>query len=91
VLERTLEVFAMAKEAAASGNPNSVSDAGVAASAALAAAEGAYYNVLINLKGAEGDADWARATLATARRVMEEARAEGDTLSGLMTATLSPS
>ena len=38
---------AMAKE----GNPNSVSDAGVGASCALAAVEGGYLNVLINLSG----------------------------------------
>jgi len=39
----------LAKIAATKGNPNAMSDGGVAAQMALAGAEGAYYNVLINL------------------------------------------
>jgi glutamate formiminotransferase/formiminotetrahydrofolate cyclodeaminase len=39
----------MAMTAASDGNPNSVSDAGVAAACALAAAEGAALNVRINV------------------------------------------
>ena len=50
VLERTVEVIALA-EAAATGNPNARSDAGVAGLVAQACAEGAWYNVCINLKG----------------------------------------
>jgi glutamate formiminotransferase/formiminotetrahydrofolate cyclodeaminase len=49
VLERTLEALELAKTAAERGNPASVSDAGVAAACALAAAEGAALNVEINL------------------------------------------
>lgn len=49
VLERTLALLARVGEIARIGNQNSLSDAGVAALAAHAAAEGAYYNVLINL------------------------------------------
>lgn len=59
VLERSLEVLELAREAAGRGNQNSISDAGVAALAARAAAEGAWLNVLINLKGT-GEAEWTR-------------------------------
>jgi glutamate formiminotransferase/formiminotetrahydrofolate cyclodeaminase len=51
VLERAVEAVALAGIAAAKGNRNSVSDAGVAGLAGQAAGEGAYYNVLINLGG----------------------------------------
>ncbi len=49
VLEKSVEALMLAEEAALKGNKNSVSDAGVAGLAAQAAAEGAYYNVKINL------------------------------------------
>lgn len=49
VLERTPPLLALVREIAGIGNANSLSDAGVAALTAAAAAEGAYYNVLINL------------------------------------------
>ncbi len=49
VLERCGQVLDLALDAAERGNPNSVSDAGVAGAAALAAAEGASLNVRINL------------------------------------------
>ena len=39
----------MAREIALKGNKNSLSDAGVAGLTAQAAAEGAYYNIKINL------------------------------------------
>jgi glutamate formiminotransferase/formiminotetrahydrofolate cyclodeaminase len=50
VLERTVRAVELV-DVATRGNANARSDAGVAALAAEAAAEGAYYNVLINLKG----------------------------------------
>lgn len=49
VLAQIPDLLALADEIAAIGNESSLSDAGVAALTALAAAEGAYYNVLINL------------------------------------------
>jgi glutamate formiminotransferase/formiminotetrahydrofolate cyclodeaminase len=49
VLERCHAVIDLAAEVAEIGNVNSLSDAGVAVLTALAGAEGAYYNVLINL------------------------------------------
>ena len=54
VLERSVEALELALVAALDGNPNSVSDAGVAAACAVAAAEGAALNVRINLSGLEG-------------------------------------
>jgi glutamate formiminotransferase/formiminotetrahydrofolate cyclodeaminase len=53
VLERSLEAAALALAVAEDGNPNSVSDAGVAGACALAAAEGAALNVRINIPNLE--------------------------------------
>jgi len=55
VLERSVEALELALAVAMDGNPNSVSDAGVAAACGVAAAEGASLNVRINLDGLEGD------------------------------------
>jgi glutamate formiminotransferase/formiminotetrahydrofolate cyclodeaminase len=49
VLEKSIEALRLAKEVALKGNKNSLSDAGVAGLTAQAAAEGAYYNIKINL------------------------------------------
>jgi len=49
VLKKSLESLKLAKEVAFKGNKNSLSDAGVAGLSAQAAAEGAYYNIKINL------------------------------------------
>jgi glutamate formiminotransferase/formiminotetrahydrofolate cyclodeaminase len=51
VLAAVPEVLDLAAEVAEIGNQNSLSDAGVAALTAMSGAEGAYYNVLINLAG----------------------------------------
>ncbi len=51
VLTAVPEVLDLAAEVAEVGNQNSLSDAGVAVLTALTGAEGAYYNVLINLDG----------------------------------------
>ncbi len=56
VLERCEEAASLAAAMVAGGNPNSLSDAGVAGLCAVAAAKGAYYNVLINLDGLEDPA-----------------------------------
>jgi glutamate formiminotransferase/formiminotetrahydrofolate cyclodeaminase len=50
VLRRAVAALELVEVAAQRGNPNSLSDAGVAALAGLACAEGAFYNVRINLK-----------------------------------------
>ncbi len=49
VLEQCVEALQLAKEVVLSGNKNSISDAGVAGLTAQAGAEGAFYNVRINL------------------------------------------
>lgn len=51
VLKRCDDACDLVDTAIKKGNPNSLSDAGVAGLMAHAAAEGAYYNVLINLSG----------------------------------------
>ncbi|MCB1185102.1 glutamate formimidoyltransferase [bacterium] len=51
VLSKVPAVLELAGEIGRIGNQNSLSDAGVAALAGMAGAEGAYYNVLINLDG----------------------------------------
>lgn len=51
VLEKSLEAAQLAAAMVEKGNPNSLSDAGVASLCARLAARGAYYNVLINLPG----------------------------------------
>jgi glutamate formiminotransferase/formiminotetrahydrofolate cyclodeaminase len=55
VLEKSVALLELAKTAARKGNKNSLSDAGVAALAAEAAAVGARYNVLINLPNIPDD------------------------------------
>ncbi len=55
VLERSIEALDLALVTARDGNPNSVTDAGVAGACAVATAEGASLNVRINLDGLDGD------------------------------------
>lgn len=81
VLERTVRAAELAREVVEHGNRNSLSDAGVAALAARACAEGAYYNVLINLAGLD-DAEWASAARERAGRALEKARTVADELAG---------
>ncbi len=56
VLKNAPALVALAETMVKKGNRNSLSDAGVAALAARAAADGAYYNVLINLPGLKDEA-----------------------------------
>ena len=84
VLEATIRALEHALEVARSGNPSSVSDAGVAGACALAAAEGAALNVRINVP-AIGDRAIAeeylarqRGALARARELAEAVRAAAD-------------
>ena len=55
VLEKSIEALELAKDIAQHGNKNSISDAGVAGLTAQTAAEGAYYNVIINLPDIEDE------------------------------------
>jgi glutamate formiminotransferase/formiminotetrahydrofolate cyclodeaminase len=74
VLEASLRALELAHVAARDGNPSSVSDAGVAAACALAAAEGAALNVRINAP-AIADRALAEAYLARQRGALASARA----------------
>lgn len=49
VLEKSIDALNLAREIALKGNKNSLSDAGVAGLTGQVAAEGAYYNIKINL------------------------------------------
>lgn len=80
VLERIPPILALTHEVAVKGNENSLSDAGVAALVLMAGAEGAYYNVLINLAALRGlpvaaDASGLRARAVAARDECELAAA----------------
>lgn len=56
VLEKTIDLLDLASHLVDAGMESSLSDAGVAAAEAAAAADGACYNVLINLPGLEDEA-----------------------------------
>ncbi|PIE02618.1 MAG: glutamate formimidoyltransferase [Acidobacteria bacterium] len=71
VLKLCARVLPLAHEAVLKGNPNSVSDAGVAAEMAAAGANGAAMNVLINLKGIEDEAYCAEMNQQTDALLME--------------------
>lgn len=68
VLRRCLEAVPLAHKAVAHGNKNSISDAGVGALAIRTAAEGAYFNVCINLAGLSDQA-FTAATRTEAERL----------------------
>lgn len=73
---RTMELahrsFALAKAMASTGNPNSVSDAGVGALCARAAVKGAYLNVIINAQDLKEHAD-VKPLVEQAAKMNEEA------------------
>ncbi len=66
VMKRTFDSFEVIKAMAESGNPNSVSDAGVGALAARSAVLGAFLNVKINAAGLD-DKDFASRVLSEGR------------------------
>jgi glutamate formiminotransferase/formiminotetrahydrofolate cyclodeaminase len=80
VLEGCGRLVELAGEMATSGNPNSLSDAGVAAWCARTCAEGAYYNVLINLAGLGDDAEWAAGVEKRAQEALTAVRVAADEL-----------
>jgi len=71
VLKRSMKAAELARRAVEKGNKNSVSDAGVAALTARTAAEGAYFNVVINLPGIQ-DEKFKADTLKEAEKVRRE-------------------
>jgi glutamate formiminotransferase/formiminotetrahydrofolate cyclodeaminase len=79
VLEKVAGLLELAGEIADIGNAPSLSDAGVAVLAAMTGAEGAYYNVLINLEslaGCDQSAEPAFAAETLARAKKAQARCE---------------
>jgi glutamate formiminotransferase / formiminotetrahydrofolate cyclodeaminase len=71
VLEASVEAAELAAVMIVRGNPNSLSDAGVASLCARLAAHGAYYNVLINLPGIT-DLDYLRERTGNAALLLEK-------------------
>jgi glutamate formiminotransferase / formiminotetrahydrofolate cyclodeaminase len=80
VLEKVPGLLVLAAEIGKIGNAASLSDAGVAVLTGLAGAEGAYYNVLINLEGLQeldqsAEPDFLKETLARAKTAMAKCEA----------------
>lgn len=79
VLEKSIEALKLAKDVALKGNKNSLSDAGVAGLTAQAAAEGAYYNIKINLPNIQ-DTDFKSKIKKQATSLKKKAVKLGDEL-----------
>lgn len=94
VMKRAAACFPLIELAVEKGNPNSLSDAGVAGLMALAAVEGAYYNVLINIGGFEKSdknaSDFAMTTEAEATALMEKTRQQAESVRKTVTQRLTP-
>jgi glutamate formiminotransferase/formiminotetrahydrofolate cyclodeaminase len=72
IMRTTSKSFSLLKNMAKTGNPNSLSDAGVGALCAKAAVYGAYLNVLINSKDL-GDKKYVEKTLKEAKKMLRQA------------------
>lgn len=79
VLAKANQALDLAELALESGNPNSASDSGVAATAAYACAEGAYLNVLINL-GSIDDENYCRQMSKDAGSLFDHIKTRADAL-----------
>lgn len=79
VLRKAGRAAQLAADASRLGIAAARSDAGVAALCAVTAAEGAYYNVLINLAGLDA-ADFVRATRGEAEKLVQRTLAVTDTV-----------
>ncbi len=75
VMERSLQSFELLKAMAQTGNPNSVTDAGVGALCARAAVYGAFLNVKVNIGGLENKT-YVETILKKATKMIELADAE---------------
>ncbi len=83
VLEKSIKALELAKQIAEHGNRNSISDAGVAGLTAQTAAEGAYYNVIINLPNIR-DNTFTTEIKAKAEALKNEAIKIGDEIRNLL-------
>jgi len=80
VMELSIKSFGILKHMTTTGNPNSISDAGVGALCARAAVRGAYLNVLINTKDLD-DKKYVTSTLKKALKLVKQAdKAEAEIL-----------
>ena len=73
VAETSLKVLELSDQLVKEGNPNSVSDAGVAGEMALAAVRGACMNVQINLSGFSGDDSFAEKASSRSEELISDA------------------
>lgn len=80
VLQRSREAIELAEAVVGRANPAALSDAGVSGLCARTAAEGAYYNVVINLAGIR-DPAWAMRIRNQADPLLEDIRRRSDALS----------
>ncbi len=72
VMTLSLDSFALIRQMAETGNPNSVTDAGVGALCARAAVRGAFLNVKINTSGLD-DKNYAAQVLADGEKMVKQA------------------
>ncbi|MBP7869948.1 MAG: glutamate formimidoyltransferase [Candidatus Saccharicenans sp.] len=87
VLEKSIELVALAGEVASHGHKSSVSDAGVAGLTARACGSGAYYNVKINLPGIK-DEVFKKKVLNQADKFKKKLEKETAKIDRLMTSCL---
>lgn len=73
VLSQSKEALDLANKVREKGNPNTLSDAGVAGASARTAAEGAFYNVLINLREIS-DTNFQQDISSKAKNLIQEIR-----------------
>lgn len=86
-MKAAFDCFPLLKTMAMEGNPNSVSDAGVGALAALAAVQGAYLNVCINAAGLK-NRQTAEALLEQAASILNQAQICRDEVWAYVTAAI---
>lgn len=79
VMNVSLQTMEIIRAMAETGNPNSVSDAGVGALCALTAVEGAWLNVKINAAGIS-DKDFTSDLLQKGEEIAQKAKAERDAI-----------
>lgn len=77
VMETALEGYDVVKQMALTGNPNSITDAGVGALALRACISGAFLNVKINLKGLD-KSEFADMIMARSLEIEEKSQAEAE-------------
>lgn len=87
VMKTSLEVLKLARVVAEKGNPNSITDAGVAGLMAMAAVHGAGYNVRINLTGIK-DQDFVKNTADLAADVTKQSEVLADEIKQMVEAKL---